>query len=44
VLAQGVEDGAEMPQVVRPRVIIYQNVVKEGKHKLVKVGAQYVVH
>ena len=44
MLPQGVEDDAEVPEVVRPSGAIDQNVVKEDKHKRAEVGAHDVVH
>jgi hypothetical protein len=44
MLAEHHEDDAEVPQVVRPGYAVYQNIVKEDKHKPAEVGTQNVVH
>ncbi|KAJ1256975.1 hypothetical protein BS78_K256500 [Paspalum vaginatum] len=44
VLLKRAEDGAEMSKVIRPRLAVDQDVVKEDKYKATKKRAQYIVH
>jgi hypothetical protein len=44
MLAEHREDDAEMPQVVRLGCAVYQNIIKEDKHKPAEVRTQNVVH
>jgi hypothetical protein len=44
MLAEHRKDDAEVPQVVRLGGAVYQNIIKEGKHKPAEVGTENVVH
>jgi hypothetical protein len=38
------KDHAEMPEMIRPRLVVYQYIVKENEHKATKEGAEYIVY
>jgi hypothetical protein len=38
------KDHAEMPKMIRPRLVVYQYIVKENEDKATKEGAEYIVH
>jgi hypothetical protein len=44
MLAEHREDDAEVQQVVRLGGAVYQNIIKEGKHKPAEVGTENIVH
>jgi hypothetical protein len=44
VVAQGVEDDADVLEVFRPCLAVDEDVIKENKHRLAQIGAEDVVH
>jgi hypothetical protein len=44
VLAQLGENGAEVPEVIRPSLAIDQNIVKKDKDEPAQEGVEYIIH